>query len=287
MLKGLKSTPHNKCVKISDQYTSDADAILYAGDGLDLLSSIPSGSVKLIVSSPPYNLGKIYERNQKMSLDQWVNWQRLIIQESIRVMHPSGSICWQVGHYVKDGIVTPLDCVLYPVFQELGLVMRNRIVWTFNHGLHCQNRFSGRHETIMWWTRPGKDYTFNLDAVRVPQLYPNKKHFKGPKKGQLSGNLLGKSPGDVWSIPNVKANHVEKTTHPCQFPVQLVERLILALTNPGDLVVDPFIGSGSTAVASLMHGRRCAGADIHDEYIQIARNRLELLDRGELKVRSI
>ena len=107
--------------------------------------------------------------------------------------------------------------------------MRNRIVWHFEHGLHCSRRLSGRYETIMWFTK-GDDYVFELDPIRVPQKYPGKKYFKGPKAGQYSCNPLGKNPGDVWTIPNVKSNHVEKTGHPCQFPVELIERLVLALT---------------------------------------------------------
>src|ERR1041384_3300304 len=86
----------------------------------------------------------------------------------------------------------------------------------------------------------GRRYRFDLNAVRVPQKYPGKKHYKGPKKGKLSGNPKGKNPSDVWEIPNVKSRHVEKTKHPCQFPVALVQRLVRALTLPGSLVVDPF-----------------------------------------------
>ncbi|MGB9589084.1 MAG: DNA-methyltransferase, partial [Armatimonadota bacterium] len=128
---------------------------------------------------------------------------------------------------------------------------------------------------------------FNLDAVRVPQKYPQKKHFKGPHKGELSGHPLGKNPSDVWEIPNVKANHVEKTIHPCQFPVELVERLVLALTNEGDWVLDPFIGVGSTAIAALMHRRRAIGAEIKSEYVAIARERIRLAEEGRLRVRPM
>lgn len=151
----------------------------------------------------------------------------------MRILKPQGSICWQVGNYVDNGEIIPLDVILYPIFSRLGLQLRNRIVWHFGHGLHASKRFSGRYEVILWFTK-GHDYVFNLDAVRVPQKYPQKKHFKGPKKGELSGNPLGKNPGDIWEIPNVKANHVEKTIHPCQFPVELIERLVLALTNEDD-----------------------------------------------------
>jgi adenine-specific DNA-methyltransferase len=176
--------------------------------------------------------------------------------------------------------------VLYPLFARHGHQLRNRIVCHFEHGLHASKRFSGRYEVVLWFTK-GTTYTFNLDVVHVPQKYPNKKHFKGPHWGQLSGNPLGKNPGDLWMIPNVKANHVEKTIHPCQFPVELVERLVLALTDAGDCVLDPFMGVGSTAVAALMHGRRAIGAEIVDAYVQVARERIDQGVRGELRIRPM
>lgn len=138
----------------------------------------------------------------------------------------------------------------------------------------------------MWFTK-GDDYTFNLDAVRVPSKYPGKRYFKGPRKGEISGNPLGKNPTDVWVIPNVKFNHVEKTDHPCQFPVELVERLVLSLTDPTDLVVDPFMGVGSACVAAVLHGRRAAGSDIVSRYVGMAHNRVELALAGKLRTRPM
>ena len=212
--------------------------------------------------------------------------QAATIAEAVRLLHPRGSICWQVGNHVDDGEVFPLDILLYPLFRTHGLMLRNRIIWTFGHGLHCQNRFSGRHETILWFTK-SDDYTFNLDPVRVPSKYPEKKHFKGPKRGQLSGNPLGKNPSDVWDIPNVKANHVEKTEHPCQFPIGLVERLVLALTDKSDNVLDPYLGVGSSAIAALKNDRNAYGCDSMSEYTAIARKRIEALLAGQLRTRPM
>jgi adenine-specific DNA-methyltransferase len=138
----------------------------------------------------------------------------------------------------------------------------------------------------VWFTK-GEDYVFNLDPIRVPQKYPGKKAFKGPRKGQYTCNPLGKNPGDVWVIPNVKHNHVEKTIHPCQFPIELVERLILALTNEGDLVIDPYLGVGSAACAAVLHKRRAAGADLSLEYLDIAKRRIELAIEGRLPRRPL
>ncbi len=176
--------------------------------------------------------------------------------------------------------------VLYPVFKNHGLMLRNRIVWQLGHGLHCSKRFSGRHETILWFTKTD-DYVFNLDAVRVPSKYPGKRHFKGPKRGELSGNPLGKNPSDVWDIPNVKSNHVEKTIHPCQFPVELVERLVLSMTLPGDAVFDPYMGVGSAVVAALKHERVGYGCDIVQDFVNVALQRVEELRSGTLRTREM
>jgi adenine-specific DNA-methyltransferase len=248
------------------------------------MSKLPNGSMKLIVTSPPYNIGKAYER--RSSLQRYVTAQEAAIAECVRLLHPSGSICWQVGNHVQNGEIFPLDIILYPILQRHGLRLRNRIVWHFEHGLHCSKRLSGRHETILWFTK-GDEYTFNLDPIRVPSKYPNKKFFKGPRRGQLSGNPLGKNPGDVWIFPNVKNNHVEKTIHPCQFPVELVERLILSLTNPGDSVLDPYMGVGSSVIAAVKQGRAGYGCDIVRDYVQIARERLRQLRSGSLRTRPM
>jgi adenine-specific DNA-methyltransferase len=186
---------------------------------------------------------------------------------------------------VRGGIEIPLDALVYFVSRKSPeLVLRNRIIWTFNHGSHSAKRFSGRHETILWFTK-GDDYTFNLDAVRVPQRYPGKRHYQGPNKGKWSGNPLGKNPGDVWDIPNVKARHPEKTDHPCQFPCALVRRLILALSNKGDVVLDPFAGSGTTCVTSLLEQRNFVGSEKSSKYVAIARQRIDQVVRGHPKIR--
>ncbi len=248
------------------------------------MRSLKRGSMKLIVTSPPYNIGKEYEK--KTTNELYIEQQVSAIAEAVRLLHPQGSICWQVGNHVDDGEIFPLDILLYPIFKNHGLKLRNRIVWTFGHGLHCQKRFSGRHESILWFTKED-EYTFNLDPVRVPSKYPEKKHFKGPNKGKFSSNPLGKNPSDVWDIPNVKSNHVEKTDHPCQFPVGLVERLVLSLTNPGDNVLDPYLGVGSTAVAALKNGRNAYGCDVVQDYIDIAQGRIDQLHEGTLRTRPM
>lgn len=263
---------------------TDRSVKMACQDNLAFMRPLADESVQLIVTSPPYNIGKSYER--RSPLVEYVKAQAQVISECVRLLADGGSLCWQVGNHVDKGEIFPLDMVLYPIFKEHDLRLRNRIVWHFEHGLHCRKRLSGRYETILWFTK-GDDYQFDVDPIRVPSKYPGKKYFKGPKAGQLSCNPLGKNPGDVWAIPNVKSNHVEKTSHPCQFPVELVERLVLSLTNPGDVVFDPYMGVGSSVVAAAMHDRVGYGCDVVQEYVDTAWDRVHALRAGTLKTRPM
>jgi len=270
--------------KIQDRFSSSRRIVVYPGDCLELLQSVPDESFQLVVTSPPYNIGKEYEK--KLDLEVYLEQQATVIRECVRALSPRGSVCWQVGNYVNKGTIVPLDSALYPIFIDLGLKMRNRVVWHFEHGLHCSRRFSGRYETIVWFTK-SDDYYFDLDPVRVPQKYPGKKHFKGAKKGKYSGNPLGKNPSDVWVIPNVKCNHVEKTEHPCQFPVELIERLVLSMTQKGDWVFDPFLGTGTSIIAAIRHGRKGAGAEKVGKYAELAKSRIQQELAGRLRTRPM
>lgn len=282
--------------QIQSRFSPDAELVLYHGDVSEFVATIPDNSVGLIITSPPYNLGKDYE--DRVSIENYLETQAKVIAQLYRILRGDGSICWQVGNFVQDGEVYPLDILYYSIFKKLNLFLRNRIVWHFGHGLHASKRFSGRYETILWFTK-SDDYVFNLDAVRVPSKYPGKRHFKGPNKGKPSGNPNGKNPSDVWEvllkdweealwdIPNVKSNHPEKTIHPCQFPVELVERCVLALTNEGDWVFDPYAGVGTSLIAALMHNRRAMGSEKEAAYIKIARDRLHAFFNGTLQTRPI
>ncbi len=271
-------------LRIRNEFDESAEAVIHEGDCLQFLKTIPSGKTKLVITSPPYNLGKEYE--SKLDLGDYLKWQKKVIGECVRTLSDDGSICWEVGNYVENGRILPLDILLYPVFESLGLRLRNRIVWHFGHGLHASKRFSGRYEMILWFTKTD-DYTFNLDDVRIPAKYPSKRYFRGPRKGELSCNPLGKNPTDVWEIPNVKSNHIEKTIHPCQFPIELVERLVLSLTNRGDWVLDPFMGVGSAPIAALIHGRKAVGIELMHDYVEVARERIRKAEKGELMIRPM
>lgn len=276
----------HKKLRIAYKPAKNADVVLFHGDRLDLMRQLPDKSVKLVVTSPPYNIGKEYEKRR--DLDIYLAEQEETIKEAVRTLSDDGSICWQVGnHIAKDGEVFPLDALIYAIGKKFGLKLRNRIIWRFGHGLHCTKRFSGRHETIVWFTK-GDNYTFNLDPVRIPQKYPGKKNFKKNEKyGTLSGNPLGKNPEDVWDIPNVKNNHPEKTEHPCQFPIELIERLVLSMTNPGDIVLDPYLGVGSAICAAVIHNRKGYGSDIMKEYLDVAEKRITAVANGTLKRRPM
>ncbi len=287
---------NTKQSEINNDFLLTNKITYHLGETNTFLNDIADETVHLIVTSPPYNIGKEYEK--KKDIKSYLDTQKEVIQELTRVLHPKGSICWQVGNYIKDKEVYPLDIFYYQIFKELGLQLRNRIIWHFGHGLHCKLRFSGRYETLLWFTK-NDDYTFNLDPVRVPSKYPGKRHHKGKKKGQISGNPLGKNPSDIWEfvakewdlelwdIPNVKSNHPEKTVHPCQFPIELVERCVLAFTNENDFILDPYAGVGSALLAGIKHNRKVIGVEKEKDYIEVGKQRIKDFFLGNLKYRPL
>lgn len=246
---------------------------LYKGDCLQFLNSIESESVNLIVSSPPYNIGKEYE--DRSDLYSYLESQTAVLQECHRVLTETGSIFWQVGVYVDNhGGHVPLDIKFFEILHAMGMSMRNRIVWLRPHGLHATKRFSCRYETILWFTKNPDGYTFNLDPIKVPQKYQNKKAWKGDNKGQLTCDPIGKNPGDVWAFRNVKHNHEEQTIHPCQFPEDMIERIVLSTTKKGDVVLDPYMGTGTVPVVADRFERSYLGSEIDDRYFETAKMRV-------------
>lgn len=268
-----------------EHFYSNKEVKIYNGDSLKLIQTIPDETVDLVVTSPPYFMGKEYDRSKKV--EDFIESHQALFPEIIRVTKKGGSICWQVGYHSEKNVLIPLDYLIYDILKKHeSLFLRNRIIWSFGHGLHAKYRFSGRHETVLWFSK-GKDYYFDLDSVRIPQKYPGKRHYKGEKKGEFSSNPLGKNPSDVWEIPNVNSNHIEKTEHPCQFPIALAQRLIKALTPEGGIVFDPYMGSGSSCIAALLEKRKFIGADTELNYCTIAKERiLDFLD-GKLIYRPL
>ncbi len=288
----MNSTKTKSAEKIKAEYIQ--------GDSTKELNKliIQKRKFQLIITSPPYNMDKEYEKTQ--SLEKYKTEIETVIEKLVQLLDERGSICWQVGNYInpKTREVVPLDIFYHELFKKNNLILRNRIIWHFGHGLHASKRFSGRYETIMWYTK-SDDYVFNLDDVRVPSKYPGKTYYKGDKKGQFSGNPLGKNPSDVWQIikadwdneiweiPNVKANHKEKTIHPCQYPIELVERCVLALTKENDWVLNPYAGVGSSMIASLKNNRNSLGIEKFKKYIDVGEKRIAHLKNGLLKIRKL
>lgn len=276
-------------------------ASIFTGDSSLILDGIEEESVQLVITSPPYNIGKEYETQCRLSLEEYLEQVGLIIEKLYKKLRNGGSICWQVGNYIAKGEVYPLDYFFYEKFKTLNMKLRNRIIWKFNFGLHASRRLSGRYETLLWFTK-GDNYKFNLDPIRIPQLYPGKRHSskRGKKSGTPSGNPLGKNPSDfwefsasnsfienpVWELPNLKANHPEKTFHPCQFPIELAERCILAFTDENDTILDPFVGSGTSLIAASKHSRYSIGIDKDIQYAELACERLTQFYDGILPMRE-
>jgi len=250
---------------------------IHHGDVRELFSALPAESIDLIVSSPPYNLGKEYE--SKRALAVYLDEQAEVLRACTRVLKQTGSLFWQVGAFADNGTLIPLDIRFFSILESCGLVPRNRIIWVRPHGVHARRKFSCRHETILWFTK-SDDYVFDLDAIRVPQKYQNKKHWRGDKKGELSGHPDGKNPGDIWMFQNVKHNHEEQTIHPCAFPEDLITRIMLPTTKPGDIVLDPYMGSGTVAVVARDFGRHYLGAETDARYHSVAIRRLSGLPDG-------
>ena len=257
---------------------------LINNDRLKLLKKLKSNSVQLVITSPPYNIGKSYEKKKPLNL--YLQEQEKTLKECFRVLNKKGSLCWQVGSYFEKSELFPLDIYIHQICKKIGFKLRNRIVWHFEHGLHSYKKFSGRYETIMWFTKTD-DYYFDFDDIRVPQKYPGKLGYKGKKRGKYTGNAKGKNPSDVWIFPNVKSNHKEKTIHPCQFPIELAERLVLSMSKKNDLVIDPYAGVGTTLIAALKNNRKAAGSEILKKYVNITKKRINLLRKNKLPYRKM
>jgi adenine-specific DNA-methyltransferase len=277
-IKTYRSVPH-----AINSFKSGSPTILFVGDCMDLIRDMPDESVDATITSPPYCMGKEYETSR--SVADFIAVHKIVLPEIARITKSGGSICWQVGYHVSDQSVYPLDYFVFSILSAIeGIKLRNRIIWTFGFGMHQTTRFSGRHETVLWFTK-GTDYYFDLDSVRAPQKYPGKRRYKGPRKGEYSCNPKGKNPSDVWEIPNVKAAHVEKLEHPCQFPVGLAQRFVRAVCPPKGVVLDPYTGSASTGVAAILSGRRFLGAEINPDYETMAHQRLVSAHDGTVLTR--
>lgn len=250
----------------------EADGVLiFNGDCLELMPKIADGSFSLTVTSPPYNIGKEYETPKE--LEAYLGWCANWIECVHRLTSQNGAFWLNLGYVTVPGRAKAIP-IPYLLWDRLPFYLLQEIVWHYGAGVAAKRAFSPRNEKFLWYVKDAADYVFNLDAVRDPNVkYPNQK-----KNGKLKCNPLGKNPTDVWLFPKVTSgtnrSSKERTAHPAQFPIAVIERIIKACSNPGDLVLDPFMGSGSLAEAALRCGRRVVGFEIEPKYVAIAARRL-------------
>jgi len=261
-------------------FYEDEDVLIYKGDCLELMKSIPEDSIPLTVTSPPYNIGKEYE--EVMSLDQYLDWTECWINKVHQVTSNSGAFWLNLGYVSIEGRAKAIP-LPYLVWDKIPFFLIQEVVWNYGAGVAGRKFFSPRNEKILWYVKNESNYTFNLDSVRDPNVkYPNQK-----KNGKLRCNPLGKNPSDVWQIAKVTSGRdrssKERTSHPAQFPIELVRRVILASSAPNQVVLDPFLGSGSTIEAAIREGRKVIGFEINEDYAKVAADRTRRI-RDELAI---
>lgn len=232
-----------------------------------LADEIKPSSVDLVVTSPPYNIGKEYEKI--MEFDEYLEFTKGWITKVSHFLKPTGVFWLNVGFFkaARGRQYIPWPYHIFHVIEEIGgLELVQEIVWHYGAGVNCMDRFSPRNEKWLFYVKDISKYTFNLDDVRVPHKYPHQY-----KNGKLKVNPKGKNPGDVWLIKKVTSgtdrSSPERTPHPAQFPEDVVRRIINVCSNPRDVILDPFLGSGTTMKVSRDLGRSCIGYEIESSYI--------------------
>ena len=261
----------NLLKNLGEPYFRGDKFAIYNGDCIKLMSMIPAGGIDLTFTSPPYNIGKEYETILPMKefLDWCVSW----IEELHRVTTVDGSFLLNVG-YVSIPDRARAIPIPYLLWDRIPFYLQQEIVWNYGAGVAAKKFLSPRNEKILWYVKNFEKYCFNLDEIRDPDVaYPNQK-----KKGKLRCNTIGKNPSDVWQIAKVTSgagrSSSERTAHPAQFPLDLCERAIKGFSSPNGIVLDPFLGSGSTIDACIRWGRYSIGFEIREDYCEVAKNRL-------------
>lgn len=251
-------------------------ALSYCGDCLKLLRKLPTGVIDLTITSPPYNIGKSYETVRP--IDEYVSWCSEWMAEIYRVTSPTGAFWLNLGYISMPGRAHMLP-LSYLLWDKSPFTMVQEVVWNYGAGVAGRRVLSPRNEKFLWYVKDITNYSFNLDEIRDPNVkYPNQK-----KNGKIRVNPIGKNPSDVWQIPKVTTGQgltgrrasPERTSHPAQFPIAVIDRIVKASSNPGDLVLDPFLGSGTTMEAALRNGRSALGFELCDGYLDIAYRRVK------------
>lgn len=258
--------------QLGEPYFQADRCLIYHRDCLEGLALLPDQSIHLTLTSPPYNIGKEYEKS--LPLDKYLDWCEQWIAEIYRIADPSGSFWLNLGYLsIRDRAkAIPIP---YLLWNRVPFYLIQEIIWHYGAGVAGSKFFSPRNEKFLWYVKNPENYTFNLDEVRDPNVkYPNQK-----KNGKIKVNLKGKNPTDVWDFPKVTSGKnrasKERTSHPAQFPVAVIERIIKASSNPNEIILDPFMGSGTTGLVALDLGRPVIGFEVREDYCEIAANRIE------------
>lgn len=251
------------------EYRGDRYAI-YKGDCLDLLDRVPDGSIDLAFTSPPYNIGKEYE--QVLPIGEFIDWCVDWIEKIYRATAANGAFMLNVG-YVSIADRAKSIPLPYLLWNRIPFFLQQEIIWNYGAGVAAKKFLSPRNEKLLWYVKDFSKYCFNLDDIRDPDVaYPNQK-----KNGKLRCNTIGKNPSDVWQIAKVTSGggraSKERTPHPAQFPIDLCERVIKGFSPFDGVVLDPFLGSGSTIDACLRWGRYSIGFEVREDYCKIAADR--------------
>lgn len=248
------------------------DVAIYRGDSLSLLRELGGHPIRLTLTSPPYNIGKAYEKQRPVS--EYLAWCTEWIAEIHRVTDPDGAFWLNLGYLELERRAKAIP-IPYLLWDRVPFYLVQEIVWNYGAGVAARTSFSPRNEKFLWYVKNPSRYTFNLDEVRDPNVkYPNQR-----KNGKLKCNPIGKNPTDVWQFAKVTSgtdrSSAERTPHPAQFPIAVIERIVKACSMPGDLVLDPFLGSGTVAEVALRCGRPVIGIEISEAYVEIACKRIE------------
>ncbi len=241
------------------------------GDCRQLLKEVPDESVKLVVTSPPYNIGKPYGKyKDKIALNDWEELINDVTREVHRILTPDGSFFLNLSPvpFGEGKEILPLPYIGYKIFKDNDFYLRNMITWTFNNMQNCTNRLSGRYENILWGVKDINNYVFNLDEIRIPYITQNDKRLEGGK---------GRNPTDVWYFDRVNNMTKKKLdlSHPTVYPLPMIMRILKMSSNPGDTILDPFVGSGTTLVAAKILGRNGIGFELDENYEKEIKMRLE------------
>lgn len=244
---------------------------IYLGDCLDYMRKIDKEVIDLTVTSPPYNIGKEYEK--PLPLNEYIDWCESWMGEIHRITSPEGSFWLNIGYLEVPDKAKALP-IPYLLWNRTNFYMIQEIIWNYGAGVAGRKFFSPRNEKLLWYVKDSENYTFNLDEIRDKNVkYPNQK-----KNGKLKCNPLGKNPSDVWQIPKVTSgtnrSSKERTPHPAQFPVSLIERVVKGSSNEGDIILDPFLGSGTTTIVALANKRKFIGFEINEGYCDLAARRI-------------